>query len=199
MKETSLILDSRDFFEEMVVHALSECRVETTPMVSGYLIDLLQYYMNTDNLYEAQSVDGKKIQKTLAERLLTANSADPNVKKDLLKRLGDSSLYMSGFFGDSLNGKIVDVDYYADIGGIAYGSLAAETHESAMAKIYDEFSRRFLNYVDVLTVISQGTLIQSKEDILRLYEKYMTTGSDLARDQLIKMGMINLDCKKSQQ
>ena len=100
------------------------------------------------------------------------------------------------FFGDSLNRKVVDIDYYADIGKIAYGSLAAHINEDLVARIYDEFSHRFLDYVDVLTVISQGALIQSKEDALRLYDKYISTGSNLAKKQLIEMGLFNLSGHK---
>lgn len=198
MKEELLILDSKSFFRTIVIYAMKECRIEITPLILDYLVDLLQFYIVTDNLYEENLADGKKTQKTLAERLLVASSADLNIKKDLLKRLGDSSLYVSGFFGDSLKRKIVDIDYYADIGGMAYGSLAACTQEKMMATVYDEFSCRFLEYVDVLTVISQGALIQSKEDVLRLYDKYMATGSDLAKKQLIKMGVLNLSDLKDQ-
>ena len=199
MKESPLILDSKNFFRDIVIQALSECRIETHSMISDYLVTLLQFYINTDNLYEEHSADGKKGQRTLVERLLTAHSADASAKKDLLKRLGDSSLYVSGFFGDSLKRKIVDIDYYADIGGIAYGSLAAHT-EDVMAQVYEEFSRRFLKYVDVLTFISQKTFIQSKEDVLRLYDRYLTTDSDLAREQLIKMDVMNLfDYRRTKQ
>ena len=60
MKETPLILDSKDFFRERVTQALGQCRIETAPMVSDYLVDLLRFYVNTDNLYEEQSADGKK-------------------------------------------------------------------------------------------------------------------------------------------
>ena len=34
-----------------------------------------------------------------------------------LKQIGDVSLFISGFFSDSLRRKLVDVDYYVSIGG----------------------------------------------------------------------------------
>ena len=37
-----------------------------------------------------------------------------------LKQIGDVSLFVSGFFSDSLRRKLVDVDYYVSIGGVAY-------------------------------------------------------------------------------
>ena len=53
-----------------------------------------------------------------------AQNSEPIVRFELLKKLGDRSLYISGFFADSLQRKVVDVDYYAEMGGVAYGALA---------------------------------------------------------------------------
>lgn len=197
MSNASLILNPTEFFREMVDQALGKCSVNANPFVSDYLVSLLRFYMNVDNLYEKDTSIGEK---TLMERLFAAHMSDFNKKKQLLKQLGDSSLYVSGFFGDSLKKKIVDIDYYAEIGGLAYGSLAAHTGKEDVAQVYDEFSKRFLKYVDVLTFISQLSFIQSQKDVLRLYDRYLSTGSDLAKQQLIDMDVLNLvDCKKSQQ
>ena len=197
MSASSLILDTKDFFREMVIRALKKCSIDADPMVLDYLVNLLRFYMSTDNLYEKGELCKNK---TLIERLFAAHTLDINTKRESLKKLGDFSLYVSGFFGDSLKKKIVDIDYYAEIGGIAYGSLAAHTDKEKIAQVYDEFSQNFLKYVDVLTFISQLVFIQSQEDILRLYDRYLSTGSDLAKQQLIDMDVLNLfDCKKNQQ
>ena len=124
MEESSLVLDVTDYFREKVVHALKECSVESHPIILNYLVDLLKFYMSADNLYESSDKNGKKAEKMLAQRLLEASSADPLARAELLKRLADSSLYVSGFFGDSLKSKIVDIDYYAEIGGIAYAKFS---------------------------------------------------------------------------
>ena len=117
---------------------------------------------------------------------LKAGQAVPKVRVDLLKRLGDTSLYISGFFGDSLKKKIVDIDYYAQMGGVAYAALADEESANIYSPVYKDFSRRFLEYVDVLTYISQQSFVQSDEDLLRLYDRYMATGSKLAEEQLVE-------------
>ena len=197
MGKPPLILDATDFFRDMVTHALRKCTVNADPMVSDYLVDLLSFYMNANNLHKKDESHG---QKTLIEQLFAAHASDINMKRELLKNLGDSSLYVSGFFGDSLKKKIVDIDYYAEIGMQAYGSLAVHTDRETIGQVYEEFSKRFLKYVDVLTFISQLVFIQSQEDILRLYDRYLSTGSDLAKQQLIDMDILNLfDCNKSEQ
>ena len=61
-----------------------------------------------------------------------------------------------------------------------------------MAKVYSTFSQRFLEFVHVLTYISHQSLVTSDESILRLYERYMRTGSELAKEKLVEMGVLPL-------
>lgn len=189
-----LFISSAEFFQELVQLGLSQRRIQTLPLVENYLVNLLQHYLDARNLFESEYTgeSGQKNSQTLAEMYLTAQNADPVSKVEMLRKLGDRTLYISGFFGDSLSRKIVDIDYYAEIGGSAYGMLAQCTRENAMVKVYDIFSRRFLDFVDVLTYISHHSLVKSDESILRLYDRYMRTGSELAREKLVEMGVLTL-------
>lgn len=176
-----VLASTENFFTEIVTDALEKRKLETSPLVSKYLVDLLEANLVTSNF---------SLTSTLAETLLKAHQAERPIRLELLKKLGDTSLYVSGFFGDSLRRKIIDIDYYAGIGGTAYGNLAHEVAPNVRAHVYEEFSRRFLEYVDLLTYISQNTLIQSNQDLLRLYERYVMTGSELAREQLVEKGLL---------
>lgn len=187
---TNVMLSAREYFDEMVRRAIETRRVSTTPLAANYLVELLNSYVSSPNLLEKPDEENSGRSQTLAEMWLVANSAEAPLKLDLLKKIGDTTLYISGFFGDSLNRKLVDVDYYAELGGSAYGSLAHCVSEKAYASVYEEFSHRFLEFVDVLTYISQKALVQTNEDLLRLYERYVTTGSPLAREQLLEKGLI---------
>ena len=198
-----VLVSSRDFFDEIVSDALEKRRLKTYPMVKGYLVDLLQFYVPTENLFDDRDSSGRRVRETLAETLLKSQSAEPAVRIELLKKLGDRSLYISGFFGDSLQRKLVDVDYYADMGCMAYGALAGSVREDTLAKVYGEFARRFLDFVEILTYISSRASLHNEENIMRLYETYAKTGSDLAREKLIEKGLIavpveNLTNKKPQ-
>lgn len=187
-KTWGIVADPKTYFAEVVSDALTKRKMQTPPLVLDYLVQLLEVNMVTAN---------STVQGTFAEMLLRAAQAEKAVRVEMLRKLGDTSLYISGFFGDSLKRKIVDIDYYADIGGVAYGSLARETDDSAQATVFSEFSNRFLDYVDVLTYISQGALVQSNRDLLRIYERYVMTGSPLAKDQLVESGLLNpVDPKK---
>lgn len=193
-KSVELFVSPEGFFQELVQEGLKQRKVSTIPLVERYLVNLLQHYLDARNLFENEYANesGVKNPQTLAEAYLMAQNAEIPVRVEMLRKLGDRALYISGFFGDSLARKVVDIDYYADIGGAAYASLAHHTREDAMVRVYSTFSRQFLEFVDVLTHISHHSFIKSDESILRLYDRYLKTGSDLAREKLEEMGVLTL-------
>jgi hypothetical protein len=195
------MVSPRDFFAETVSDAFEKRRMKTGPLVRTYIVDLLEYYVPTANFFDEIDSSGRQTRKTLAETFLKAQNADPQTRLELLKRLADRSLYISGFFGDSLQRKLVDVDYYADMGGTAYGSLAGFVREENLAEVFRELSRRFLEFADVLTYISSRAAVTNEENIMRLYETYSRTGSNLAREKLIEKGLIAvpIDSHKKEQ
>jgi hypothetical protein len=186
----SLVVSSREFFEQMVSEAFERRKVKTHPHVKGYLVGLLELYIPTENLFDDVDASGRRVRETLAETMLKAQNADALVRIELLKKLADRSLYISGFFGDSLQRKLVDVDYYADMGCMAYGALASSVREDLSARVYREFSKRFLEFVDILSDISSQAKTSDEQNIMRLYEVYARTGSTAARERLIEKGLI---------
>lgn len=184
-----LLVSSRDYFRDVVQDALEQRKVKTYPVAADYLVSLLEHYMSTNNLYDEKDDSGRCRRETLAEMFLRAANSAPNTRISLLKKLGDTSLYVSGFFGESLQRKIIDVDYYAEMGGTAYGALAGCVREDTMSHLFKEFSARFQEFVDVLTYISTKTFVQNEDNLLRLYERYTKTGSNLAREQLAAKGI----------
>ena len=193
---TTIILDSNEFFFEMVDEAFQERNLDTYPHVKTYVVDVLKHYLVTENLYDEEDSSGKKTRKTLAELLLTAANSHSRQKIEQLKKLGDSSLYISGFFPDSFQRKIIDVDYYVDMGGVAYGALAQSSSDEMKAKMYGDFASNFPTFVDVLAFISQESSIQTNGDLLKLYDRYIATGSRLAEERLVEKGLINADLPK---
>ena len=180
VRGTKFLVASQEFFKDAVVDALTQTKVKATPLAEHYLVQLLEHFVATERLHN----------ETLAETFLKAVNSQVPVKVELLKKLGDSSLYISGFFGDSLNRKLVDLDYYVEMGGNAYGTLATHVKEDTFRQIYSELGSRFAQFVDVLTYISTKSLMQTNEDLLRLYDRYLRTGSDLAREHLLEKGLL---------
>jgi hypothetical protein len=183
-KSGVILASPREFFHEAVEEGFQKRNIKAGPAVQTYLVGLLEYYLDARNLYDQPE--------TLAETYLTAANSNPTEKFELLKKLGDKSLYISGFFGDSLNRKLVDIDYYAGMGGAAYATLADCVREDATASVYRIFSQRFLEFVEVLTFISQRSSVHTDEGLLRLYDRYMRTGSEMAKEKLLELGVLTL-------
>jgi hypothetical protein len=104
--------------------------------------------------------------------------------------VGDLSLFISGFFSDSLNRRLVDVDYYIQLGERAYGSLARRAVDDTFTDVFDELSEKFTAFVDVLGEVSERTALTSDADVLRLYEKWMRTRSRRSGDLLAARGIV---------
>ena len=70
-----------------------------------------------------------------------------------MRALGDSALCVSGFFADSLNRKIVDVDYYINMGGGACTALSPRSSNrrdvaEVFSELYAELAHKFPALVD---------------------------------------------------
>lgn len=187
-----VVEDVRGFFKEILREAFEECKVVPHPTVSLYLTDILQHYMFANNLFVENAETGKKMRQTLAETFLLASQAPPAKRIELLKRLGDFSLYISGFFGDSLHRKLVDVDYYREMGGAAYQSLSTTVREADFSYLFLDISKKFTVYTDVFSVISEKSMATEDEsrEVFVLYEKFLKTGSDRAKMRLIEKGVL---------
>lgn len=180
---SQLYLSPDGYFTELIKDAIQNRKLKASPYIETYLVALMKHFLATENLFEKPAT-------TFAEMYLQAQTMDSALKELTLKKLADRSLYLSGFFSDSLQRKIVDVDYYVNIGGNAYRQLAAYTKEDTTAHVYTTFSKNFVDYVDVLTYVSQKSMITTDQNILRLYDRYLRTGSSIAREKLVEFGLL---------
>lgn len=199
MDNFNLLLSSTEYFNEVVDDALKSRKLKADLYVKQYLVNLLEFYLSTENLFQKETVDesGKRKPQTLAELYLIAVNSEWNMKVDLLRKLGDRALYISGFFGDSFARKIIDVDYYVNMGGNAYYELSFSLQKNdPLKKVYSIFSKRFPEFVDTLTYISHKSMISNNQSVLRLYDSYLKTGSELAKEKLMEMGIVTIPLDK---
>lgn len=190
---SGLLVSPQDYFKTLVTEGLEARKVKAPASVQGYLVGLLSHYVNTHNLYKNPSKESTESSQpqTLAEMYLVAQQSELLRKLDLLRELGDRALYVGGYFGDSLKRKIVDIDYYIQMGEAAYGQLSTSHRDEELGQVYWTLSSRFVDYVDVLTVISHKVNVHSDQDLLRLYDNYLKTGSELAKERLLELGVLN--------
>jgi hypothetical protein len=82
-------------------------------------------------------------------------------------------------FSESLTRSLVDIDYAIAMGSRAYDALGdvAERHGRGHRSLWDELSEKFSQLVEVLNEVSERTLASSNAGLLRIYEKWVKTGS----------------------
>jgi hypothetical protein len=173
-----------EYFKELVDSALVRQRIQAGDLTAYYLVNLLCQFVRPD-ARGTSDLDTEP----LAIRLTRALQTGGSEQRARLRSLGDFSLFTSGFFSDSLRRRTVDVDYYVSMGEYAYGSLS-HRDEDAFAEVFGELARKFVGYMDVLADISERTAITSSADLLRLYEKWMRTGSSRDGRKLIDRGIV---------
>jgi hypothetical protein len=130
---------------------------------------------------------------TLTEQLgIALEETRPEQRALRLRQLGDFSLYVAGFFTDSLSRKLVDVDYYIGMGGAAYENVARLEEKRARAILFAELAGKFPQFVDVLAQVSEETGFQpdNSQDLLRIYDLWSKTGSERLARQLAKAGIV---------
>lgn len=186
----TLVSQPQDYFRELVTEALGKQKLTTPPEIEFYLVNLLHQFMKTDRLYSRGPQGGVR-DEPLAMMIKEAlEQTQPHAQSALFRHIGDVSLYVAGFFQDSLNRKLVDVDYYIDMGGTAYRQVAVRADEEMMKLLYGELSEKFGSLVDVLAEVSDRTAQRTEKNILRLYELWIRTRSERAAKALQEAGIL---------
>jgi hypothetical protein len=182
-----------EYFKELIESALSRQHLRATELTSYYLVDLMCRFVRPDRRIPFNEDAGEP----LALRLARALDSPGLEQRARLRNLGDFSLFMCGFFADSLNRRAVQVDYYVSMGEYAYGSLGRRD-EDAFGEVFCELSQKFVPFMDVLAEVSERTGCSTPVDVLRLYDRWIRTRSPRDGQRLVDRGLVpdaSLDSK----
>jgi hypothetical protein len=168
-----------EYFKDLVESAMARQGVEARELTSFYVVQLLASF-------QRRSAEGSEPLGVLFAKALGTGGIE---QRSVLKQIGDLSLFVSGFFSDSLKRKLVDVDYYVGIGGHAYTALSSFETET-FSPVFAELGEKFVGFVDVLSEVSERTSYSTNTDLLRLYEKWMRTGSSRCGELLVERGFV---------
>jgi len=189
-QKLKLVTDADAFFYELLGKAIETQKLRILPESQVYLLKLLTDFMRPEKLF-VQDGDGNFKEEPLAFMLKDAlEEPQPEVSKKMFRKLGDVSLYFAGFFQESLTKKLVDVDYYIEVGGTAYSEVASRTPESHGSIMYQEMSKKFSHIVDVFAEMSDQTTPKTEMNLLKLYDHWVQTKSKRAEKILIEAGII---------
>jgi hypothetical protein len=185
-------MNLHQYFHDSVHSALSRQQVKAQPETASYLVNLLISFLRTERLYEPceEGLDFRPLALRHADTLQTLG---PESRARALRELGDVALFVAGVFAESLNRKLVDIDYYAAMGGSAYARLADSLRVSESGRsfsvMFKELAAKFIDFADVLGEVAEHPEVRSHRDALRLYERWLKTGSRRAAQRLRALGI----------
>lgn len=178
-----------DFFHTHVKKSIKNQNIKITEISECYLVHLLADFILTQKAFNLKSNGDRP----LALIYHQAQFETANNKIKLFKELGDSSLFITGFFPDSFNRKVTDVDYYISLGKSAYENLSTifdKIHKSDFTLLFCELAEKFVAITDILSEISEESFTKWNDGILRLYERWLKTRSKRDERLLSKRGII---------
>jgi hypothetical protein len=171
-----------EYFRDLVTAALDHQHLPAHELTSFYLVNLLAGFLRNPGEHASED-------EPLALQLAQALECDGFRQRASLKQVGDVSLFVSGFFSDSLRRKLVDVDYYAAIGGFAYHALS-RSERDLLSPVFGELGDKFAAFADVINEVSERSSCTSNADLLRLYERWLRTGSPRSGQLLVEQGVV---------
>jgi len=189
-----------EYFREALEAAMQKTSVHVTENTQAYLVYLLSDFTRSEKVYAGTDAGDKP---SLALLLLRAHEAEPEEALRIFKHLGDSALYLLGFFHAAILSQTVGPEYYVAMGETAYSSAASlirVTRENMLtsATIYTELAHRFADLVNLLKVISlygakadENTHFSSAQ-LLSLLEQYEKT-KDPELLELLKKNGVSMD------
>ncbi|MBI3814962.1 MAG: hypothetical protein HY279_10940 [Nitrospinae bacterium] len=181
--------NTAEYFKELVERAMGHQEIHTDETVAFYIVNLLSEYVKTDVSFPEGSND-----EPLIMLLNHALRSDYSERIKRFKQVGDFSLFISGFFSDSLKRKLIDIDYYIAIGSIAYNNLSGMMKEQRNGELFyslfHELTEKFKDFTDVIAEVSDMSSVGTNSDLLRIYERWVRTGSSRDAFMLRDKGVI---------
>lgn len=182
-----LSLSPQAFFHERIANASHQLNIKLGQDVEYYLVNLLTEFIDPSRLNQEFSSD---VLGTPLVFLLKQTVEAPEAKRPAMyRRLGDTSLYISGFFQDYFNDKAFDINYFITMGASAYNQAAVLSRESNYQETLGQIAQNFVQMVDIVAQASDSPTKAHATDILHIYDRWNRSGSDRLRNILLEHGI----------
>ncbi len=120
-KKIILSTNLKGFFFDGLVELNKKSLCPIPESIIYYSSEVLDKFALSQEFFEFS--EGKVREKILGVKLLEASQMGKEEQRKVYKEVADMSLIVCGYFSESVNKKIVDTHYYAQLGKMAYGHL----------------------------------------------------------------------------
>ena len=119
-----------------------------------------------------QEEEGRVREKILGKKFLESVNLPKNKQIEELKDIGDTALFLCGYFSDSLNRKLVDTSYYQQIGQLSYRRLNVLLPIILdFTDFYNFVAQSFTALVMVIGIAAKKFFSKSEDDFSLLISK----------------------------
>ena len=183
MAQTVLRHTLTECFRDLLQSAMRSQEVRSSEESEFYLVKLLEAFARAEHGW---------FERPLALEYLEALHSPLPLRYGTLKRVADTSLFVSGLFMESLHRKLVSSDYYIQLGRTAYGQLSTLSSDVGVVcgDIFAELEERFADFVRVLAEIGFEELFRGDAHTLRVYTRWMYTRGERDARWLLRRGII---------
>ena len=151
-----------------------------------YLSSLLERFGRSEQLFAYQ--DGQMMLRPLALLYSDAIEADNTRERCLmLQQLGDMALFLGALFPERFTRHGILQDYCIGMGGSAYDYLA--DNAKANRHIFAEMANTFTRMLEMVANACSRSQRLTTEEVLALYQRWLTTGNPLIENQLRALGI----------
>lgn len=168
---------------------MQDLRVETAAATERYLVDLLTSFSVSERI--------QQLFEPLVTQLAKARNASGPERANRMRDLGDTSLFVCGFFPDSFERRGLDRGYVVAMGGHAYlvvgeatkrwGDAAGPNYRDG--SVFVELAARFHELARVLDEVRERTSLCTDAEVVRLYERFRQSGSPEVLRRLHRRGV----------
>ncbi|MFN8370826.1 MAG: hypothetical protein U0T83_09420 [Bacteriovoracaceae bacterium] len=159
-----------------------------------YSCNVLNKFSTSENYFEIK--DGKVREKILGVKLLEAPQNSKEEQKRIYLDVGDTSLFLCGYFSGSLNRKIIDVSYYQKLGKLAYLHLdGLVPNYFGKNAFYKNMSEIFELLAAMFSSISEEVVSNNK--IFSIFDQWVETKTKESEAKLLVNGIHPLESKIS--
>lgn len=159
-----MLFTEKSSFKEYLFQELEQDGSSLSLNVKSYLVELLCLYLSSDQLFIKKEGESKSYENTLTELYKKSLDSKPQEKLCIFKRMGDFSLYLSGFFRLAIQKKIVHISYYEQMGQSAYGFISSSY--GTRPNVFKELSQKFPQLSQILFSIQKKSEIQDTRYLL---------------------------------
>lgn len=180
--ETSL----SEYFMKRLTEYAQRCQPPPHQDTCWYIGNLLERFGRSDVFFGYD--EGRMDLRPLA--LMYGDAVEANSERErclLLQQLGDMSLFLGALFPERFTRKGIQQDYVIGMGGSAYDYLADNARQHR--HIFAELANTFTRMLDMVANACSREQQLSTEDIIALYERWLTSGDPVVGNQLRALGI----------